>query len=97
MAVPCGDERDYAFANFLKDKGMPAIKNISDKDISEAAFDLKMVQLVDSDFLNGLGGRNHKAIEALEKIKQGKGKKQITVCVMLFSRHVIGESSQCIM
>jgi leucyl-tRNA synthetase len=20
MAVPCGDERDYAFANFLKDK-----------------------------------------------------------------------------
>jgi hypothetical protein len=26
MAVPCGDERDYAFTNFLKDKGMPAIK-----------------------------------------------------------------------
>jgi len=29
MAVPCGDERDYAFANFFKgEKGMPAIKNI---------------------------------------------------------------------
>ena len=29
MAVPCGDERDYAFANFFKGtNGMPAIKNI---------------------------------------------------------------------
>uniref|UniRef100_UPI002619B747 class I tRNA ligase family protein n=1 Tax=Flavobacterium sp. TaxID=239 RepID=UPI002619B747 len=29
MAVPCGDERDYAFANFFKGQnGMPAIKNI---------------------------------------------------------------------
>jgi leucyl-tRNA synthetase len=29
MAVPCGDERDYAFANFFKNEnGMPAIKNI---------------------------------------------------------------------
>ena len=31
MAVPCGDERDYAFANFFKDQnGMPEIKNIFD-------------------------------------------------------------------
>ncbi len=29
MAVPCGDERDYAFANFFKGQnGMPEIKNI---------------------------------------------------------------------
>jgi len=29
MAVPCGDERDYAFANFFKGtNGMPEIKNI---------------------------------------------------------------------
>jgi leucyl-tRNA synthetase len=29
MAVPCGDERDYAFANFFKGQnGMPVIKNI---------------------------------------------------------------------
>jgi len=29
MAVPCGDERDYAFANFFKGQnGMPTIKNI---------------------------------------------------------------------
>ena len=29
MAVPCGDERDYAFANFFKGThGMPEIKNI---------------------------------------------------------------------
>jgi hypothetical protein len=29
MAVPCGDERDHAFANFFKGQdGMPEIKNI---------------------------------------------------------------------
>ena len=29
MAVPCGDERDYTFANFFREqKGMPEIKNI---------------------------------------------------------------------
>jgi leucyl-tRNA synthetase len=26
MAVPCGDERDYAFANFKGQSGMPEIK-----------------------------------------------------------------------
>ncbi|MGA9637219.1 class I tRNA ligase family protein, partial [Flavobacterium sp.] len=35
MAVPCGDERDYAFANFFKGtNGMQEIKNIFNKDIS---------------------------------------------------------------
>lgn len=40
MAVPCGDERDYAFANFFKGQnGMQEIKNIfANVDISEAAF-----------------------------------------------------------
>jgi hypothetical protein len=58
-----------------------------------------MVQLVDSDFLNGLGYKEgtYKAIEALEKIKQGKGK-QITVCAMLFFRvTLLGRAFQCIM
>ncbi len=56
MAVPCGDERDYAFANFFKGtNGMPEIKNIFNQDISEAAYGEKGgFELVNSDFLNGL-------------------------------------------
>ncbi|MDG2433378.1 leucine--tRNA ligase [Flavobacterium sp.] len=90
MAVPCGDERDYAFANFFKGQaGMPAIKNIFDKDISEAAFGAKEgFKLVDSDFLNGLGYKDgtYKAIEALEKINQGKGKTNYRLRDAVFSR-----------
>jgi leucyl-tRNA synthetase len=90
MAVPCGDERDYAFTNFFKGQaGMPAIKNIFDKDISEAAFGAKEgFKLVDSDFLNGLGYKEgtYKAIEALEKINQGKGKTNYRLRDAVFSR-----------
>ncbi|NDP27944.1 MAG: leucine--tRNA ligase [Flavobacterium sp.] len=90
MAVPCGDERDYAFANFFKGQnGMPEIKNIFDKDISEAAFGAKEgFQLVDSDFLNGLGYKEgtKKVIEELEKINQGKGKINYRLRDAVFSR-----------
>ncbi len=90
MAVPCGDERDYAFANFFKGQdGMLAIKNIFDKDISEAAFGSKDgFQLVDSDFLTGLGYKEgtKKAIEALEKLNQGFGKINYRLRDAVFSR-----------
>ena len=90
MAVPCGDERDYAFANFFKDQnGMPAIKNIFNQDISEAAYGEKGgFELVDSDFLNGLGYKEgtKKVIEALEKIGQGKGKTNYRLRDAVFSR-----------
>ena len=90
MAVPCGDERDYAFANFFKgQKGMQEIKNIFDKDISESAFGAKEgFQLVDSDFLNGLGYKEgtKKIIEELEKINQGKGKINYRLRDAVFSR-----------
>ncbi|MDW8851477.1 leucine--tRNA ligase [Flavobacterium sp. MMLR14_040] len=90
MAVPCGDERDYAFANFFKGQnGMPEIKNIFDKDISEAAFGAKEgFQLVDSDFLNGLDYKTgtQKVIAALEKIEQGKGKTNYRLRDAVFSR-----------
>ena len=90
MAVPCGDERDYAFANFFKgQKGMAEIKNIFDKDISEAAFGAKEgFQLVDSDFLNGLGYKEatKKVIAALEKINHGKGKINYRLRDAVFSR-----------
>jgi len=90
MAVPCGDERDYAFANFFKGQnGMQEIKNIFDKDISESAFGAKEgFQLVDSDFLNGLGYKEgtKKIISALEKIGQGKGKINYRLRDAVFSR-----------
>ena len=90
MAVPCGDERDYAFANFFKgQKGMAEIKNIFDKDISESAFGAKEgFQLVDSDFLNGLGYKEgtKKVIAELEKIGQGKGKINYRLRDAVFSR-----------
>uniref|UniRef100_UPI00404ACC5C leucine--tRNA ligase n=1 Tax=Flavobacterium sp. TaxID=239 RepID=UPI00404ACC5C len=90
MAVPCGDERDYAFANFFKGtNGMPEIKNIFDQDISEEAFGAKEgFKLVDSDFLNGLGYKEgaKKAIDALENINQGKGKTNYRLRDAVFSR-----------
>uniref|UniRef100_UPI0030EDCE47 leucine--tRNA ligase n=1 Tax=uncultured Flavobacterium sp. TaxID=165435 RepID=UPI0030EDCE47 len=90
MAVPCGDERDYAFANFFKGtNGMSEIKNIFDQDISEEAFGAKEgFKLVDSDFLNGLGYKEgtKKAIEALENIKQGNGKTNYRLRDAVFSR-----------
>ena len=90
MAVPCGDERDYAFANFFKgNNGMPEIKNIFNQDISEAAFGEKTgFELVNSDFLNGLDYKNgtKKAIEALENIGAGNAKVNYRLRDAVFSR-----------
>jgi leucyl-tRNA synthetase len=90
MAVPCGDERDYAFANFFKrTHGMPAIKNIFNQDISEAAFGEKSgFELVNSDFLNGLDYKSgtKKIIEELEKIGAGNAKVNYRLRDAVFSR-----------
>ena len=90
MAVPCGDERDYAFANFFKGtNGMPEIKNIFNQDISEEAFAGKEgFELVNSDFLNGLDYKagTKKAIEALEKIGAGNAKVNYRLRDAVFSR-----------
>ncbi len=90
MAVPCGDERDYAFANFFKGThGMPEIKNIFNQDISEAAYGEKGgFELVNSDFLNGLDYKSgtKKVIEELEKIGAGKAKVNYRLRDAVFSR-----------
>ncbi|MEO8515793.1 MAG: leucine--tRNA ligase [Flavobacterium sp.] len=90
MAVPCGDERDYAFANFFKGQnGMPEIKNIFNKDISEAAYGEKSgFELVNSDFLNGLDYKEatKKVIAELENIHHGKGKTNYRLRDAVFSR-----------
>lgn len=91
MAVPCGDERDYSFANFFKGQnGMPEIKNIFDNvDISKEAYKSKdNVIIANSDFLNGLDYKKAtaKVIEALEEIGQGKGKTNYRLRDAVFSR-----------
>ncbi|OXA82505.1 leucyl-tRNA synthetase [Flavobacterium aquidurense] len=91
MAVPCGDERDYAFSNFFKGQnGMPEIKNIfANVDISEAAYGSKdNVEIANSDFLNGLNYKNatQAVITALEKIGQGSGKTNYRLRDAVFSR-----------
>jgi leucyl-tRNA synthetase len=91
MAVPCGDERDYAFANFFKGQnGMPEIKNIfANVDISEAAYGSKdNVEIANSDFLNGLNYKKatQLAIAELEKIGQGTGKTNYRLRDAVFSR-----------
>jgi len=90
MAVPCGDERDYAFANYFKGQnGMPEIKNIFNQDISAAAYaDKGGFELVNSDFLNGLNYKTgtQKAIEAIDKIGAGKAKINYRLRDAVFSR-----------
>lgn len=90
MAVPCGDERDYAFAHHFKDQnGMPEIKNIFNQDISAAVYAEKGgFELVNSGFLNGLNYKTgtQKVIEALEKIGAGKAKVNYRLRDAVFSR-----------
>ena len=90
MAVPCGDERDYAFAkHFANQNGMPEIINIFNKDISEEAYTEKAgFELQNSDFLNGMDYKaaTKKVIEELEKIGQGKAKVNYRLRDAVFSR-----------
>ena len=100
MAVPCGDERDYAFANFFKGQaGMPPIKNIFTLNspplegcpqggVDFAYGDKGGFTIVNSDFLNGMDYKQatQKVIAELEKIKQGKGKINYRLRDAVFSR-----------
>ncbi|MGL5236157.1 MAG: leucine--tRNA ligase [Empedobacter falsenii] len=86
MAVPAGDERDFAFANHFN---LPIINIFKDQDISEAAFTEKGgFELQDSDFLNGLDYKQAvaKAIEALEEKGFGQGKTNFRLREAVFSR-----------
>jgi len=100
MAVPCGDERDYAFANFFKGQnGMPEIKNIfalnspplegCPKGGVDFAYGEKTgFTIANSDFLNGLNYKEatQKVIEALEELNQGYGKINYRLRDAVFSR-----------
>jgi len=91
MAVPAGDDRDYAFAKHFKAaKGMPEVINIFDKDISENAFtDKEGMTYQNSDFLNGctnFGEAVAKVLAALEARGAGKAKVNYRLRDAVFSR-----------
>lgn len=86
MSVPCGDERDYAFAKHFN---IPIPNIFEGVDISEEAFfDKDKTIIANSDFLNGLNYKEatKKAIAELEKIGQGKGKTNYRLRDAVFSR-----------
>lgn len=85
MAVPAGDERDYAFAKHFK---LP-IKNIFDKDISEQAYSEKgNFTLQNSEFLTGMNYQEstEKIISELENKHIGKRKTNFRQRDAVFSR-----------
>ena len=91
MAVPAGDDRDYAFAKHFKGaKGMPEMINIFDKDISENAFtDKEGMTYQNSDFLNGCTNFSEaidKVLVALEAKGAGKAKVNYRLRDAVFSR-----------
>ena len=91
MAVPAGDDRDYAFAKHFKGaKGMPEPINIFDKDISENAFTEKEgMTYQNSDILNGCTNFNEavaKVLAALEAKGAGKAKVNYRLRDAVFSR-----------
>ena len=91
MAVPAGDDRDYAFAKHFKGaKGMPEPINIFDKDISENAFtDKEGMTYQNSDILNGCNNFSEavaKVLAALEAKGAGKAKVNYRLRDAVFSR-----------
>jgi len=86
MAVPCGDERDYAFANHF---GIEIINIFEGVDISEEAFtDKENSVIANSDFLNGLPYKKamKTIIHEIEKRGFGYGKINYRLRDAVFSR-----------
>ena len=91
MAVPAGDDRDYAFAKHFKGaKGMPEVINIFNKNISENAFtDKEGMTYQNSDILNGctnFGEAVAKVLAALEAKGAGTAKVNYRLRDAVFSR-----------
>ena len=86
MAVPAGDERDFAFAKYFDIE----IKNIFDQDISEKAFTEKEGMVYqNSEFLNGCDSYDKavkSVVEYLENHKVGKSKINYRQRDAIFSR-----------
>ena len=86
MSVPCGDERDYAFAKHFN---IPIPNIFEGVDISEEAFaDKEKTVIGNSDFLNGMNYKKatKRAIYELERIGHGEGKTNYRLRDAVFSR-----------
>ena len=85
MAVPCGDQRDWDFAQHF---GIEIINIFQDVEVSEAACEDKSAIIANSDFLSGLSATEaiQKAIEAIEEKGIGKGKINYRLRDAIFSR-----------
>ncbi|WP_299132295.1 leucine--tRNA ligase [uncultured Tenacibaculum sp.] len=86
MAVPCGDQRDYDFANHF---GLEIPNIFANVDISEKANDAKDgIKLANSDFLDGLNYKKgmKTVIYELEKRGFGYGKINYRLRDAVFSR-----------
>ncbi len=85
MAVPCGDQRDFDFANYFNIK----IPNIfQDIDISEHACEDKTAVIANSDFLSGMPAKKaiKRMIFELEERGIGTGKINYRLRDAVFSR-----------
>ena len=73
MAVPAHDSRDYVFAKHFN---LPIQEVVSGGNIQNEAYEAKVGQCINSDFLNGLDIKEavKRSIAEIEKIGIGKGK-----------------------
>ena len=86
MSVPCGDQRDYDFANHF---GMEIPNIFEGVDISEEAYTEKEPSVIaNSDFLNGLPYKKamKRIIYEIEQIGVGRGKVNYRLRDAVFSR-----------
>ncbi|MFT4902948.1 MAG: leucyl-tRNA synthetase, partial [Thalassomonas sp.] len=85
MAVPCGDQRDWDFANHF---GLEIINIFEEVDVSKGANEDKNVKIANSDFLNGLTVKKamNLAIFKVEEGGFGKGKINYRLRDAIFSR-----------
>ena len=74
MAVPCGDQRDWLFANHYNIEIVNIFKNI---DISDSAYESKEGVITDSDFLNDLSCEDAINSSIKHIVEKGIGKEKI--------------------
>ncbi len=86
MAVPCGDQRDFDFANHF---GIPILNIFKDVDISEEAYTDKTNAIItNSDFLDDLSAKEASviAVKTFESLGCGLGKTNYRLRDAVFSR-----------
>ncbi len=74
MAVPCGDQRDWLFANHYN---IDIINIFKDVDISNSAYEGKEARIINSDFLNNLSCEDAINLSIERIVKEGIGEKRI--------------------